>query len=369
MLSTDPGALPDQAASTRVAAPVPGPPPSTGAGDAQGNAWQPAEGGPPAPPSVSLPKGGGAIRDIGEKFTVSAATGTASLTVPVATSQGRAGFGPSLSLAYDSGAGNGPFRAGVEDLLAGDHPQDRQGAAALPGRPRPGHLHPERRRGPGSRPRGTRRRWVQVRSAGPQAAGGTRSSGTGRGSRGCSPGSSAGGTLARAKPTGGRSARATSRHIYGATSDSRIADPADPARVFSWLICESYDDTGNATEYDYGAEDSAGVETGWPASATARSGPGRRAATRSGSGTATGCPTWPALVRTVIGTVIAPETRKTVNGPPAATGCSRSFSITATTTSVSRGQNLTGRGHAAPTRSPLTGRASRSAPTGAATAS
>ena len=49
--------------------------------------------------------------------------------------------------------------------------------------------------------------------------------------------------------------------IYGATPASRIADPADPARVFSWLICESYDDTGNAAVYDYVAEDSAGVDT------------------------------------------------------------------------------------------------------------
>ena len=50
--------------------------------------------------------------------------------------------------------------------------------------------------------------------------------------------------------------------IYGATAASRIADPADPARVFSWLICASYDDTGNAAVYDYLAEDSAGVDTG-----------------------------------------------------------------------------------------------------------
>jgi Salmonella virulence plasmid 65kDa B protein/Carboxylesterase family len=37
---------------------------------------------------------------------------TASLTVPVATSPGRSGFGPSLALSYDSGAGNGPFGLG-----------------------------------------------------------------------------------------------------------------------------------------------------------------------------------------------------------------------------------------------------------------
>ena len=49
--------------------------------------------------------------------------------------------------------------------------------------------------------------------------------------------------------------------IYGATAASRIADPADPARVFSWLICASHDDTGNAAVYDYLAEDSSGVDT------------------------------------------------------------------------------------------------------------
>ena len=43
---------------------------------------------------------------------VDAATGTASLALPVATSPGRAGFGPALSLSYDSGAGNGPFGLG-----------------------------------------------------------------------------------------------------------------------------------------------------------------------------------------------------------------------------------------------------------------
>jgi hypothetical protein len=62
-----------------------------------------------SPPSISLPKGGGAIRGIGEKFAANPITGTASLTVPIYTSPGRSGFGPQLSLSYDSGAGNGPF--------------------------------------------------------------------------------------------------------------------------------------------------------------------------------------------------------------------------------------------------------------------
>src|SRR6478752_6362698 len=65
-----------------------------------------------SPPTISLPKGGGAIRGLGEKFAANPVTGTGSMTVPIATSPGRSGFGPQLSLAYDSAAGNGPFGLG-----------------------------------------------------------------------------------------------------------------------------------------------------------------------------------------------------------------------------------------------------------------
>src|SRR5438034_5406667 len=63
-------------------------------------------------PTISLPKGGGAIRSIGEKFAANPVTGTGSMTVPIATSPGRSDFGPQLSLSYDSGAGNGAFGFG-----------------------------------------------------------------------------------------------------------------------------------------------------------------------------------------------------------------------------------------------------------------
>jgi hypothetical protein len=62
-------------------------------------------------PSVVLPKGGGAIRGIGEKFAATP-TGTGSMSVPIVTSLGRSGFGPELALQYDSRAGNGPFGFG-----------------------------------------------------------------------------------------------------------------------------------------------------------------------------------------------------------------------------------------------------------------
>ncbi len=63
-------------------------------------------------PNLTLPKGGGAIRGIGEKFAANPVTGTGSMTVPIATSPGRSGFGPQLALSYDSGSGNGPFGIG-----------------------------------------------------------------------------------------------------------------------------------------------------------------------------------------------------------------------------------------------------------------
>ena len=63
-------------------------------------------------PQLGLPKGGGAIRGIGETFQAGSTTGTGSLSVPIATSPGRSGFGPSLAIAYDSGSGNGPFGLG-----------------------------------------------------------------------------------------------------------------------------------------------------------------------------------------------------------------------------------------------------------------
>ena len=60
----------------------------------------PKEGAPFAAPSISLPKGGGAIHGTDEEFAADPVTGIGSMTVPSATSPGRAGFGPPLSLSY-----------------------------------------------------------------------------------------------------------------------------------------------------------------------------------------------------------------------------------------------------------------------------
>ncbi len=63
-------------------------------------------------PQISLPKGGGALRGIDEKFEVNAPNGTASFSIPLPLSPGRNNFTPSLSLSYNSGAGNSPFGLG-----------------------------------------------------------------------------------------------------------------------------------------------------------------------------------------------------------------------------------------------------------------
>jgi hypothetical protein len=86
--------------------------PSPETGSKPGGAEVTTQQTPFSPPTISLPRGGGAIRGIGEKFAANPVTGTGSMTVPIPTSPGRSGFGPQLSLSYNSGSGNGPFGFG-----------------------------------------------------------------------------------------------------------------------------------------------------------------------------------------------------------------------------------------------------------------
>src|SRR5258708_16810822 len=62
-------------------------------------------------PFISLPKGGGAIKGIDEKFSVNPINGTASFSIPLPFSLSRAAS-PSLNISYNSGAGNGIFGLG-----------------------------------------------------------------------------------------------------------------------------------------------------------------------------------------------------------------------------------------------------------------
>jgi RHS repeat-associated protein len=61
---------------------------------------------------IVLPKGGGALHGIGEKFAPDLHTGTGNFTIPITLPSGRSGFQPELNLVYSTGNGNGPFGLG-----------------------------------------------------------------------------------------------------------------------------------------------------------------------------------------------------------------------------------------------------------------
>ncbi|AOI68874.1 SpvB/TcaC N-terminal domain-containing protein [Burkholderia ubonensis] len=66
-------------------------------------------------PSLTLPKGGGAMTGIGDTLGQVGASGMAAISLPLPVSAGR-GYAPGLTIDYSSGAGNSPF--GIGWLLA-----------------------------------------------------------------------------------------------------------------------------------------------------------------------------------------------------------------------------------------------------------
>ncbi|EHQ91153.1 SpvB/TcaC N-terminal domain-containing protein [Desulfosporosinus youngiae] len=61
---------------------------------------------------IALPKGGGALSGLGEKFQPNPHTGTGNFSVPIELPPGRNGFQPQLTLTYSTGNANGPFGLG-----------------------------------------------------------------------------------------------------------------------------------------------------------------------------------------------------------------------------------------------------------------
>ncbi|PVH76116.1 SpvB-domain-containing protein [Cadophora sp. DSE1049] len=84
----------------------------------------------PSAPSISLPKGGGAISSMGEKFDVDQVTGSGSVSIPIEVSPGRPGMQPQLSLNYNSGSGNSEF--GLGWAMRGYHSITRKTSKGLP---------------------------------------------------------------------------------------------------------------------------------------------------------------------------------------------------------------------------------------------
>lgn len=61
---------------------------------------------------INLPKGGGALSGLGEKFAPDLHTGTGNYSIPLTLPAGRNGFTPKLALSYSTGQGQGPFGLG-----------------------------------------------------------------------------------------------------------------------------------------------------------------------------------------------------------------------------------------------------------------
>src|SRR5215831_3358959 len=216
-------------------------------------------------PTISLPKGGGAIRGIGEKFAANPVTGTGSLSVPIAVSPGRLGFTPNLSLSYDSGAGNSLFGMGwalslpaitrkTDKGLPQYHDAEESDVFMLAGSE---DLVPVLVQTAGQWQRQPVSRTVggvdyRVHFYRPRIEG----------------------LFARIErwtnvQTGVMHWRSITRDnittLYGKDANAIIydpseADPQNPRRIFSWLISETYDDRGNAIVYEYKPENTEGVD-------------------------------------------------------------------------------------------------------------
>ncbi|SFN24798.1 RHS repeat-associated core domain-containing protein [Nitrosospira briensis] len=222
---------------------------------AKGAPWQSA-------PTIALPKGGGAIRGMGEKFAANPVTGTSSMSIPIVTSPGRSGFEPQLSISYDSGAGNGTFGFGwslslpsitrkTDKGLPKYRDTEESDIFILSGAEDlvPCLVESDGRWRPESLPtRTVDAKSYHIKRYRPRIDG--LFARIERWTNQSDPSDTFWRSITRDNLT----------TWYGKTPESRIADAADSARIFTWLICESYDDKGNVMAYRYKEENSDNID-------------------------------------------------------------------------------------------------------------
>ena len=207
-------------------------------------------------PAISLPKGGGAIKSIDEKFEVNAVNGSATFSIPLPIGSAR-GCGASLGLSYNSGGGNGIFGMGWSLSLPSirrktekelpqyfdDADSDTYVFAGAE------DLVPKLKETGGI--------WVADERD--------------------SPGNEFSIKLYRPRIEGGfsRIERWTNKtdgnihwkiiskdnitSILGNTRPGTIVDPSDPVKIFEWFLSFTYDDKGNCALYEFEPEDAAGI--------------------------------------------------------------------------------------------------------------
>ncbi len=206
-------------------------------------------------PSISLPKGGGAIRSIDETFKVNASNGTGSCAVSLPITPSRNGFEPELRLVYSSGSGNSVVGLGWQLSLASITRKTDKGLPRY-------HTHSDEdvylfsesenlvvyseEVAPGD--------WqavsftdgdYQITRYRPRVEGG----------------------FARIEKISHEAHicywKVTTKEnvvtIFGRSPESRIADPSAPERIYKWLPEFSYDNQGNWIKYEYKAEDKVNI--------------------------------------------------------------------------------------------------------------
>jgi len=216
-------------------------------------------------PSIVLPKGGGAIKGIDEKFSVNAVNGTASFSIPLPFSPAR-GASPNLNLSYNSASGNGIFGLGWNLTLPSIKRKTDKGLPQyFDGVDSDTFLFSEaedlvpeyKKESDGNFSRDAEGNFVlnekdsvdfTIRFYKPRIEG----------------------LFARIekwfhKTSGEIKWRVITRDnitsLFGWTSNSRIADPQNETRIFEWLPEFIFDDKGNCSQYFYKKEDEANFDS------------------------------------------------------------------------------------------------------------
>ncbi|KAK1984443.1 virulence plasmid 65kDa B protein-domain-containing protein, partial [Colletotrichum cereale] len=201
--------------------------------------------------SQSTGHGGGALRDIDQKFKTNPCNGTFSLSIPIEVSKSRNGAQPTLNLSYDSGAGSGAFGIGW-DLNVGS--VTRNTAKRVPTcdddtdtfvLSTADELVPDAKT-----PQRTLEGCV-VTTFLPRVR--SEVSIIERWTSITDPGDVYWRTISSSNIV----------CVFGRTDESRVFDSGSDGsgrkRIFSWLLCEWYDTVGNAMVYIYKAENGDGV--------------------------------------------------------------------------------------------------------------
>jgi RHS repeat-associated protein len=217
-------------------------------------------------PSIALPKGGGALKGIDEKFSVNAVNGTASFSIPLPFSPAR-GASPSLNLSYNSGSGNGIFGLGWNLGLPSIKRKTDKGLPQYIDAidsdtflfSEAEDLVPEFKKGPdGSFLVDTKSEYIINETNSPDE------SFTIRYYRPRIEGLFARIERWSSKTSEEKKWKVTTKDnvatLFGWTSNARITDPEDETRIYEWLPEFVFDDKGNCSQYLYKKEDNTGLD-------------------------------------------------------------------------------------------------------------